>query len=115
VFRLNKNGTEKVLYSFTGGSDGAYPRAGVIRDATGNLYGAATYGGDYNCDPIEGCGTVFKLNKNGELTVLHQFAGGKDGAYPYYGSLVIDASGNLYGTTFGGGASGYGVVFKLTP
>jgi uncharacterized repeat protein (TIGR03803 family) len=115
VFRLNKNGTEKVLYSFTGGSDGAYPRAGVIRDAMGNLYGAASYGGDYNCDPIEGCGTVFKLNKNGDLTVLHQFAGGKDGAYPYYGSLVIDASGNLYGTTFGGGASGYGVVFKLTP
>jgi uncharacterized repeat protein (TIGR03803 family) len=87
----------------------------LVRDAAGNLYGTTFAGGDVHCSPISGCGTVFKLNTSGKLTTLHRFTGGKDGAYPYYGSLVIDASGNLYGTTFGGGSSGHGVVFKLTP
>ena len=115
VFKLDPNGKLTMLHVFYGPPDGAAPYAGLVRDAAGNLYGTTFAGGDVHCSPISGCGTVFKLNTSGKLTTLHRFTGGKDGAYPYYGSLVIDASGNLYGTTFGGGSSGHGVVFKLTP
>src|SRR5580704_3816247 len=113
VFKLGKYGKETVLYSFTGGADGANPYAGLIFDAQGNLYGTTVYGGDLTCPLFQsGCGTVFKLGKHGKETVLHSFTGGADGASPYAG-LIFDAQGNLYGTTNKGGASGAGVVFKL--
>ncbi|MGA8151795.1 MAG: choice-of-anchor tandem repeat GloVer-containing protein [Terriglobales bacterium] len=100
------------LHSFTGGNDGARSYAGVIVDASGNLYGTTTGGGS------QGYGVVFKLTRNpdGSWTesVLHSFTGGKDGANPYAG-LIFDNAGNLYGTTVGGGKYGYGVVFRLTP
>jgi len=118
VFELDTNGTETVLYSFRGGSrDGQNPRAGVVLDAAGNLYGTTYYGGDGNCTRYMGCGVLFKLDTAGNGTVLHSFVGSKtDGAYPH-ANLVWDAAGNLYTTTeYGGSGSctvGCGTVFKL--
>ena len=109
VFKLSKTGKKTVLHSFarTGG-DGANPEAGLVRDAAGNLYGTTPYGG------ASGYGTVFMLDTTGKETVLYSFTGtGGDGAEPLFGYLVRDAAGNLYGTTEGGGASGYGTVFML--
>jgi uncharacterized repeat protein (TIGR03803 family) len=111
VFKLDESGKESVLYSFTGGTDGASPSANLIRDAAGNLYSTTYEGGDLSCFAPYGCGTVFKLDKSGKETVLHAF-GGADGRYPSAG-LIADAAGNLYGTTGGGGAHNFGVVFKL--
>jgi len=71
VFKLALDGSETVLYSFTGGSDGANPNAGLIRDASGNLYGTATYGGA-GCGSY-GCGVVFKLARSGTESVLNAF------------------------------------------
>jgi uncharacterized repeat protein (TIGR03803 family) len=115
VFKLSKTGKKTVLHNFTGRSDGAYPSAGLIRDASGNLYGTTYHGGSStNCfDGPHGCGTVFKVSATGKETVLYRFAGGTtDGCYPEAG-LLRDKAGNLYGTTLNCGASGYGTVFKL--
>ncbi|MGD0189506.1 MAG: choice-of-anchor tandem repeat GloVer-containing protein [Rhizomicrobium sp.] len=103
---------ETVLYRFQGGSDGALPYAGVIADASGNLYGTTNVGGGTGCGG-GGCGTVFKLAPDGTETVLYSFQGGTDGSGPFAG-LVEDASGNLYGTTSeGGGTANAGIVFEL--
>jgi uncharacterized repeat protein (TIGR03803 family) len=162
VFKVSKNGKETVLHSFAGGpSDGAYSYGEVIRDSTGNLYGATYKGGSsddgvvYKVDPggketvlytftggtTDGCnpaggllrdkagnlygttgncgasnvGTVFKLSKSGKETVLHSFAGGSsDGAYPAFTNLLMDRKGNLYGVTEDGGTGGQGVVYELS-
>jgi len=113
VFEVTSKGTEKVLYSFTGAADGAAPYGGVIRDATGNLYGTTFQGAGLGCNDY-GCGTVFELTPAGQFKVLHTFTGGGDGGNPAAG-LVKDTAGNLYGSTYGGGAYGYGAIFKLTP
>lgn len=110
--------TYTLLYSFTGGTDGAYPNSRLYRDATGNLFGAAYNGGNLSdCGGI-GCGTVFKLDPAGTLTVLHAFTG-KDGWSPN-GSMAADGSRNLYSTTDEGGdlncpngGFGCGTVFKV--
>jgi uncharacterized repeat protein (TIGR03803 family) len=117
LFRLNKSRKLTVLHSFTGGSDGAMPMAEPILDARGNLYGTTEFGGDTNgnCVGLQaGCGVVYKLSPNGKLTVLHSFTNiNNDGAYPL-GTLLQDASGNLYGTTSGGGGpNNFGTVFKI--
>ncbi len=109
VYEVAANGTETVLYSFKGGSDGWKPEAGLIEDAVGNLYGTTYYGGG-TCD----CGIVFKLAPDGTETVLHAFAGGQDGANPQ-ASLIADSAVDLYGTTTEGGSGGNGTVFKLAP
>jgi len=112
--------SEKVIYSFTGGSDGALPTSNLISDKAGNLYGTTSEGGNSSaCGPLggESCGVVFELMpSNGGWTesVLYSFTGGSDGGTPY-GGLVIDADGNLYGTTYAGGTSGLGTVFELMP
>jgi uncharacterized repeat protein (TIGR03803 family) len=114
VFELTPSGSgwsESILYSFTGGSDGGYPWAGLTLDSAGNLYGTTVLGG-----ANEG-GTVFQLTSSGAgwtENVLYSFEEGNDGGYPY-GGLVFDPSGNLYGTTADGGQGGGGTVFKLTP
>ena len=107
VFKVSKTGHETVLYTFTGGADGQYPYAPLVRDAAGNLYGTTQYGGTANI------GVVFKLSPGGKETVLHSFTGGADGVYPYAG-LFRDAAGNLYGTTENGGTANLGVVFKIS-
>lgn len=120
VFKLDPAGKKTVLYNFTGGADGGYPSAGVIRDSDGNLYGTTHNGGDFTCDSEVGCGTVFKVDSAGKETVLLTFIGKGDGAYPA-APLFRDKTGALYGTTTatnGGGDSNCatglcGTVFRL--
>jgi uncharacterized repeat protein (TIGR03803 family) len=95
-----------VLYSFSG-NDGSLPRARLVLDAGGNLYGTTSAGGASNL------GVVFRLTPDGRYTVLHGFSG-RDGSDPEAG-LILDPNGTLYGTTSAGGASNLGVVFKLAP
>ena len=114
VFRLDTNGVETVLHNFSG-PDGANPTSNLVMDASGALYGTTEFGGyTHSCvgTESEGCGTVFKLGSDGKETVLHRFTGGVDGSSPWVG-LVMDATGNLYGTTAYGGLAGEGVAFKL--
>ncbi len=113
----NGSWTESVLYSFSGGSDGGNPFAGVVFDAAGNLYGAAATGGNLNCNAPYGCGTVFQLASSGSNwteNLLHTFQNGSDGASPQ-GGVIFNASGDLYGTTPSGGWEGGGTVFTLVP
>jgi uncharacterized repeat protein (TIGR03803 family) len=80
-------------------------------DAAGNLYGTTTK------DGAHGAGSIFKLTRSGggwTETDLYDFAGGSQGAVPY-GSVFIDANGNLYGTASQGGTHGYGVIWEITP
>src|SRR5271157_394855 len=124
VYQLKHKGSGWVfnpLYSFTAGSDGAYPAGGVIFGPNGTLYGTTYEGG-------KGYGTVFNLRPKptacltalcgwGE-TVLYRFVGyPTDGAYPGYtnGDLIFDQAGKIYGTTENGGSHSYGVVYELTP
>jgi uncharacterized repeat protein (TIGR03803 family) len=109
--------TETVLYTFTGGNDGREPYARLLFDAAGNLYGTTLLGGNVNSVCTTGCGTVFKLTRSSNSwtqSVLYAFTGGADGASPY-DALAFDPAGNLYGTAYAGGASGNGAIFKLTP
>jgi uncharacterized repeat protein (TIGR03803 family) len=102
---------ETVLYSFTGGIDGAYGVGHLIFDALGNLYGTAFAGGTY------GYGVVFELSPAGANwteTVLYSFANNGDGANPTNG-LIMDSAGDLYGATFSGGNSNDGTVYELVP
>lgn len=106
VFKLDTNGQETVLHSFTGPPDGEYTRADLVMDAAGNLYGTTQGGGtSANCPVTFGCGIVFKIDTAGNETVLHSFTGAPDGATPYSG-LILDDAGNLYGTTLQGGTGG---------
>ena len=113
VFRLAKDGKETTLYSFAGGSDGAYSYATLFADKSGNLYGTTLNGGGSGCEGY-GCGTVFRVSPDGSETVIHSFKGGKDGALPQ-GGLMTDGAGNLYGTTVNGGSKGCdcGIVYTL--
>jgi uncharacterized repeat protein (TIGR03803 family) len=111
VFMLDANGKETVLHRFTGGSDGKTPSGGLIRDASGNLYGTTRFGGDPTCHTV-GCGTVFKVDATGKESVLHSFTSGADGELPV-AAVVRDRAGNLFGTTLDGGSSGSGTIFKV--
>jgi uncharacterized repeat protein (TIGR03803 family) len=84
----------------------------LVRDAKGTFYGATALGGDTNCYSPNGCGTVWELAGSGKFTVLHTFRG-NEGEVPW-GGVIRDTKGNLYGTTYYGGASGEGVIFELT-
>jgi uncharacterized repeat protein (TIGR03803 family) len=128
VFELKRSGSSWIanpLYSFTGGDDGAQPRARVVIGPDGSLYGTTFNGGGAGCAG-RGCGTVFNLRPNCKgpfctwtETVLYRFTGGTDGGQPL-GDLVLDQAGNIYGTTQQGGLPrscgnlGCGVVYKLT-
>jgi uncharacterized repeat protein (TIGR03803 family) len=130
VFELSPSAggtwTENILYNFTDETDGGLPVAGVVLDAAGNIYGITSSGGEISCNNDQGyqpygCGTVFELthNSNGSWTesVLQAF-NWDNGALPL-GSIILDAEGNIYGTTqYGPGlncGSGCGTVFKLAP
>jgi uncharacterized repeat protein (TIGR03803 family) len=115
VFKIDKNGQYTVLYRFFGGSDGAAPRAGLVRDAAGNLYGTTQGQGT-----VGAVSTVFKVDKNGNETVLFIFDKFGDGGSAN-SAPILDAAGNLYGTTPYGGdpncstnGNGCGVVFRLS-
>ncbi|MGA9642296.1 MAG: choice-of-anchor tandem repeat GloVer-containing protein [Terriglobales bacterium] len=165
VFQIDPNGTETVLYSFTGGVDGKQPDSGLIQDPnTGDFYGVTVAGGAYGdagavykitatgsesvvysfgapgtsgstpegklvqdgktrnlygMDPSSplGCGMVFEVTPAGVETTLYAFTGHRgDGCEPGPGNpgLVMDAQGNLFGTTLFGGSSNHGVVFEVT-
>jgi len=110
VFMLSPSGTFTTLHSFTGGTDGGYPLAGLLLGPgkSGNLYGTTYQGGS------DGFGTVFKVTSSGTETVLHSFnANGKDGFYPQAG-LVPGSSSSVIGTTAQGGAVGVGTVFEVS-
>jgi uncharacterized repeat protein (TIGR03803 family) len=111
IFKVSRDGTEKVLYNF-GKQEGATPQSSLVMDAAGNLYGTTTAGGS------AGNGTVFELarpKKQGGSwieKVLYSFGSGTDGAVPLAG-VTFDAAGNLYGTTSVGGANSFGTIFQL--
>lgn len=113
VFKVDATGQQTVLYTFSGGTDGWWPYAGLIVDARKNLYGTTYYGGK------KGLGVVFKVDATGKETVIHTFTGThSDGEYPQ-GGLLMDKAHNLYGTTYAGGANttacppSCGTVYKL--
>ena len=107
VFKLDTSGNETVLHAFKTGTDGEYPYAGLYRDGAGNLYGTTVNGGS-----SANYGTVYKVSRSGQETVLYRFKGKADGAFPF-GTLVADSTGRLYGTTTQFGSSGGGSVFRL--
>ena len=113
VFKMNSSGVLSNVYSFTGGNDGRHPGAGLVLSSDGNFYGIMSSGGAY------GNGTVFRVTTNGMLTMLYSFTGGNDGAPAASGHypvppLMQATDGNLYGTTYSGGAFGDGTVFQIT-
>lgn len=105
VFKLSSSSKETILYRFRGGTDGAIPWSGLVRDSLGNLYGTTTSGGHSNY------GTVFKVTGGGKESVLYRFRAGNDGSMPAAG-LIRDSAGNLYGTA-SGDSGGAGVLFKI--
>ena len=110
VFELSEDGTERLIHSFSG-SDGAQPRAKltVMND---KLYGTTEFGGHACDNSVSTCGTVFELQLDGKMRVLHEFDG-TDGKYP---RASLTAFGRrLFGTTDRGGTSGLGTVFEITP
>jgi uncharacterized repeat protein (TIGR03803 family) len=109
VFKITPSGTETVLYSFTGGSDGKTPRGKLVQWTDGNFYGVTINGG------ANGQGAIYKITPAGSITVIYSFNSGTgDGQNPY-GGLTLGNDGNFYGTTGNGGASNQGTVFKVTP
>ncbi len=132
VFKLSYRGSGWIftpLYAFGGGSDGKTPFTGVVFASNGSLYGATQYGGIPSCDPIDGgCGTIYGLTPAAHFspnlfapwaeTVLYRFVGGSSGKYP--SGIILDQSGNIYGTAGDGGAAGCppigscGTVVELT-
>lgn len=125
VFELTPSGgvwTETILHAFTCGKDGSFPTNDLVLDKAGNLYGTTDWGG-VGCGK-QGCGTVFELRQHNGVwskRAIYSFKGGADGIQPY-SALVLDKTGNLYGTTAVGGVGtcdiegipGCGTVFKLT-
>jgi uncharacterized repeat protein (TIGR03803 family) len=110
--------TQKTLYSFTGGADGAYP-SGLVADIHFHLYGVTNAGGNTECNSSlsTGCGTVFQLTANSSgwsETVLHVFSQATDGGNPG-APAILDASGNLYGSTQYYGPYSFGALWQLTP
>jgi len=104
VYKISSSGTETVLYSFTGSSDGAYPfLANLHRDKAGDLFGVAESGGS-------GCGTLWEISSGGTFSVMYSFNCGSDGGFPT--GNVMEYKGSLYGTAQEYGASGYGTVWQ---
>jgi uncharacterized repeat protein (TIGR03803 family) len=109
VFRISPGGTYTNLYSF-GSSliDGNGPVAGLVQGSDGNFYGTTQYGG------LSGVGTVFRISPSGTYTNLYSFGYSPDGFNPHAG-LAQGSDGNFYGTTYFGGLSGVGTVYRISP
>ncbi len=123
VFSYTPGATPAIstLWSFTGGADGGNPYSGLLRGSNGNLFGVTSAGGDASAcpskgNPAIGCGVIFRVAYAAphKFLVLHTFEGGSDGAVPTT-QLTEGSDKYLYGSTFLGGANGFGVVFKLFP
>jgi uncharacterized repeat protein (TIGR03803 family) len=122
VFKIDTNGRESILHTFAGSGklDGAFPDAALVADAEGYLYSTTSLGGaptclDANRAPSNagGCGTVFKIDKRGNETVLHRFSTVIAGTGPSF-PIMLDSHGNIYSTTPGGGSLYNGLVFELS-
>lgn len=112
IFSIATSGEYKLLYSFMGGSDGAFPEAGLV-DLNGKLYGTTVEGGTGACGSV-GCGTIFEVTTSGSETVLYSFkSGASDGSTP--NAAMTALKGTLYGTTYNGGAHGFGTIFSIKP
>jgi uncharacterized repeat protein (TIGR03803 family) len=117
IFKIDRDGTETIFFSFTGGTEGENPAGGVVQDTYGNFYGAAS-GGKPDCGFGFTCGIVYRVDRDGKEIVLYRFGGLPDGHTPN-AELVVDAAGNVYGTTQAGGDNGCnpgygcGTVFKI--
>ena len=131
IFEITPTGQLTPIYLFctqkdSNGNcgDGSNPMPGLVLANDANFYGATTLGGDgigSDCIAYGGCGTIFKMSPAGQLTTLHSFCNQlnsrgycADGDLPE-GSLIQAANGNLYGTTFYGGANNQGTVFEISP
>jgi len=123
IFKITPAGELTTIYNFCSqGSypncaDGFNPAAGLVLATNGNLYGTTTQGGS-NCSSysLTGCGTVYEITPPGKLATLYSFCSKPncgDGSEP--NGLVQATDGTFYGTTYAGGASDYGTVFKITP
>jgi uncharacterized repeat protein (TIGR03803 family) len=109
VFKISTSGTETMLHSFGAGStDGQHPDAGLVMDSAGNLYGTTLFGGANNV------GTVFKISTSGTESTLYSFGASSTDGKGTYAGLIMDSAGNLYGTTYEGGANNKGTVFKIS-
>jgi uncharacterized repeat protein (TIGR03803 family) len=118
AFRITPAGSLTILHSFgvTAG-DGISPLGGLTPSPNGNFYGTTSNGGAVSGSSY--AGTVFKMTPDGTVSILHSFPGpntpaGVDGSNPE-GTLLLDGNGNLYGTTYDGGAYNSGILFKITP
>jgi uncharacterized repeat protein (TIGR03803 family) len=110
IFRLTPAGDFKVLYTFTGGNDGAAPIGGLVEGPDGNFYGIAAEEG------ANQFGTLFKVTPSGEFTLLYTFGDDDNAGVQPNGPLTLGEDGNFYGTTQGGGPGpGTGSVYKITP
>jgi uncharacterized repeat protein (TIGR03803 family) len=120
VFEVSKTGHERILHSFRRTlPDGAWPNGNLVMDKAGNLFGTTFTGGAGACFYGQGCGTVFKLSRTGQETIVYRFLDLPDGAFPFAG-VVSDSTGNLYSTTAAGGhrgcniyGPGCGTVFRV--
>lgn len=112
IFKIASDGSESVLYAFVGGGDGYDPEATLLRGPDGTLYGTTRKGGT-GCSR-HGCGTIFSLEPDGHKTTLFRFDKSLYGALPV-DALVMDKSGDLFGTTPQGGPAHYGTAFRLAP
>lgn len=114
IFSITPEGTERVIYRFGGGTDGAFPTARLTTVA-GALDGATEFGGITTTLCAQGCGTLFRASPSGTKKTLHAFkyaVASPDGAYPAAG--VVAMGGKLYGTTLGGGGHGDGTVYAVS-
>ena len=117
LFQSSKGWRVRILYAFSTALQGDAPRGGLLLDSAGRLYGTTTQGGNGTCE--NGCGTVYQLTPPTTGTAwayrrIFSF-NGTDGILPSTDSLVMDAAGNLYGTTVDGGSLSNGIVYELSP
>ncbi|MGA8301128.1 MAG: choice-of-anchor tandem repeat GloVer-containing protein [Terriglobales bacterium] len=111
VFKIDTTGNITILYRFQGVPDASLPEGQIALDSEGNVYGTTWEGGNGSICQPSGCGTIYKIDPSGKETVLHEFSY-NDGALPE-GGVLLDSSGNLYGTAYAGGNHGFGTVFKI--
>jgi uncharacterized repeat protein (TIGR03803 family) len=112
VLQVAQAQTYTVLHTFTA-KEGRVPGGALIRDRRGYMYGVFYQGGRMSCNANMGCGTLFRLDPAGNVTVLHTFTDDAGQGWAPWGTLVADSDGNLYGTSSVGGMYGMGTVYRF--